>query len=456
MIAVAVAAIVSGCGHDASLLDTVPADVMAVGLVDLKKVCSEAGLEFGDKGVTPSETLAGRLDRQTLNLLDVAAMLDREGVADMHDVALVADGAHNAYLTFFINNFEKFKQLCGTNVEWTGNRDGYQTANIPALGDCRLIAVKDQVWLTQADVKAVRALRESAKELSVSQLDGLRPALDGARSEQNIALAVESEFLSRINGVNQTSEIEPRDKSWLVVGVGDGLNGSLSARWSEIASDGQPVKAVGMRAVNPALLAYVPADYTMAVALGVNGDFNWKPVEQLALWAGGFQGAAFMSVAAPYLQSIDGTVLLAGRPREVSTAGDLADWDFILLAHMPRKKIQGLMSMVRTMLFTGGITPHVDEHTGIMSFPQYGGMFYMGEVDGCLGIATRPFDNTLNNPLAPAFVNKDLALSVDLGVFMPYLAGLTLDASMTDDSGQANINVADGSDMTVISRLLSF
>ncbi|MDE6378712.1 MAG: hypothetical protein K2K72_08205, partial [Duncaniella sp.] len=362
-----------------NLLDTVPADVMAVGLVDFKKVCSDAGIEFGDKGVNPSQAIENRLDRPTLNLLDVAARLDREGVADMSEVAILADGAHNGFVTFFISNFEKFKELCGTNVEWTGNHDGYQTATVPALGGCSLVAVKNQVWLTSSNLKAVRALRESAEQLPVTRINGVTQALDQSAT---LRLAIEKDFISRINGTNRDDSQKPTDKNWLIVTAEQGADRSLAASWHEINSAGETLKTPGMQRINPAMLAYVPSDFTMVGAMGVNGDFDWTPIEQTALMTGGFQGAAFMSIAAPYLKSIDGTVLIAARPKSVDAGDEAADYDFLLLARMPRQKIEALLNMVRTMLFTGGISPQWDASQGIMSFPQYGGMFYMGEVDG--------------------------------------------------------------------------
>lgn len=451
IVAVTVAAMVSGCWKGVDLLDTVPADVMAVGLMDFKKACSDAGVEFTDKGVNPSEPLASRLDRQTLNLLDVAAMLHSEGVADMRRVALIADGAHNGYITFLIKNFDKFKELCGTNVEWTGNRDGYQTATIPALGGCRLVAVKDQVWITTADVKAVRALRESAESLPLTRFYSVTQALN---EPSTLRVAVEKNFISRINGNSRDEKTSPADKNWLIVTAGLGADRSLEAQWHEINPSGETVRTPGMQRINPAMLAYVPADFTMIGAMGVNADFDWEPLQQTALMVGGFQGAAFMSVAGPYLQSIDGTVLVAARPKNTGASDDASDYDFLLLAKMPRQKIEGLLKMVRTMLFTSGITPDWDASQGIMSFPQYGGMFYMGEVDGCLGISTVPFDNTRNNPLAPVFVNKDMALSADAGALVPALRGLTLSVSM--DSGRGVIKLSGASTAaSVLAYLLS-
>ncbi|MDE6378588.1 MAG: hypothetical protein K2K72_07580, partial [Duncaniella sp.] len=88
------------------------------------------------------------------------------------------------------------------------------------------------------------------------------------------------------------------------------------------------------------------------------------------------------------------------------------------------------------------------------SFPQYGGMFYMGEVDGCLGIATLPFDNTRNNPLAPLFVNKDAALSLEAGTLFPALRGLTLTVGMDAGRGEIKLSGADSSE-SLLAYLLS-
>lgn len=439
-----VASVMTSCSKRGELLDTIPADASIVALIDVKKICSESGVDFTDRG-TPAGQETDRSFYPVLPL-DVLARLDSEGVADMSEVALFAEASvAHSYITFLISDFDKFKEITAGNVEWGSDAEGYHVGKAEE-SMMNIIASKKQVWYTHSTPKDVKVMEAAAKKNPIGKIDAIANAL---RGDGLIDMALKGGNFMALLGMDSKKGAAADDDTWCVAKILNGADGSLVAEWNNIESTGQAVKPCGLKNINPALLAYVPEDYTMTFGIGIGEGFNWEPVEQLAMAFGGFQGAAFMSAISPYLQSIDGSVILAARPKADSESDEInpMDWDFIALARMPREKIRGLMNMVRTMAFTAGITPSVDEKTGIMALPQYGGTMYIGDVDGNLGISTQPFDNTRNNSLAPVFVNKDMAASFTFEPDPHYFNGdaggvpVEITASMDGSQGQAKVRL---------------
>lgn len=440
------------CSRQGELLDTVPADVSAVATVDFKKLCEASGITFTSEGIKADDKINGGVRGDLREMLDRMARLDSEGVADFSRVAVAVAGDGAQYVTFAISDYGKLKEQAGEWLEWQPDADGYHVADV---GDgCTFLCSSSQAWLVNdvrgSATKALEGLLKRAGEMPVTKLDGVMQAL----SRENIAnIAVASGFITFATDKKSDTEIPAQDKEWNVASLNTGADNSLVAEWETMQSTGRTVKVKGMQNINPALLAYVPEDYSVTFAAGLTPEFNWKPLEQLALAVGGFQAGAFMAVVNPFLESINGSVLIAAKPlSEYALAeGDPSDWDFIVMAHMPQDKINSLMTMIATMMSTAGIAPSVNED-GMMVVPQYGKNLYIGNVDGYLGISTKEFDNSRNNSLAPTFVNKDMAFATAF----PMDGGVTIDASvsMTSGKGQAKFKV-NGTDSPTLMYLLS-
>lgn len=442
------------CSRQGELLDTVPADVSAVATVDFKKLCESSGITFTSEGIKADDEINSGLRGDLREMLDRMARLDSEGVADFSRVAVAVDSDGAKYVTFAISDYGKLKEQMGDWIEWQPDADGYHVAG---LGDgCVLLCTSSQAWVLDdvrgSATKALEGLLKRAGEMPVTKLDGVMQAL----GRDNIAnIAVASGFVSFATDKKPDTEIPAQDKEWNVASLNTGADNSLVAEWETMQSTGRTVKVKGMQNINPALLAYVPEDYPITFAAGITPEFNWKPLEQLALTVGGFQAGAFMAVVNPFLESINGSVLIAAKPlSEYALAeGDPSDWDFIVLAHMPQDKINRLMTMIATMMSTAGVTPSVNKD-GMMVVPQYGKNLYIGNVDGYLGISTKEFDNSRNNSLAPTFVNKNLAFAAAFP--MGGDDGITIDTSvsMASGKGQAKLKV-NGTDSSTLVYLLS-
>lgn len=446
----------SSCSKRAEILDNIPADVNLVATVNVDKLCSAVGVTLkGDGSAEVCVPMQGVV-RGNIKMLDALAGMKAEGVADIDNIVVAVDKENVTYAILSVSDIERFDTATSEYLDWNEASNGYRSAR---LGSASLLAKDGLVWsVTGARdaVKSVDELKKRAREMSVAQLDGIAEVL-GRDNMVNVAVA------SGLVSMNDKSDagIDAQDKEWSVAAFKEGADNSLVIDWEMMKSTGLTIKPKGMQNINPALLAYVPENFNVTLAFGLTKEFDWEPLRKVVMLAGGFQTAAFMSVVNPYLESIDGTVLMAAAPSspELMKDGDVADWDFIVMVHMPQDKINSLMSMISSMMSTSGMTPTVTAD-GLMAIPQYGKTMYIGNVDGYLGISTIGFDNTRNNSLAPTFVNKDMAANVSLMPYSDYIhgapegTGVVVSASMDNGRGVVKLK-ADGTQWPVLVFLLT-
>lgn len=445
----------SSCSKRAEILDNIPADVNLVATVNVDKLCSAVGVTLkGDGSAEVCVPMQGVV-RGNMKMLDALAGMKAEGVADIDNIVVAVDKENVTYAILSVSDIERFDTATSEYLDWNEASNGYRSAR---LGSASLLAKDGLVWFVTGArdaVKLVDELKKRAREMSVAQLDGIAEVL-GRDNMVNVAVA------SGLASMDKSDAgIDAQDKEWSVAALKEGADNSFVIDWEMMKSTGLTVKPKGMQNINPALLAYVPENFNVTLAFGLTREFDWEPLRKVVMMAGGFQTAAFMSVVNPYLESIDGTVLMAAAPSspELMKDGDVSDWDFIVMVHMPQDKINSLMSMISSMMSTAGMTPTVTAD-GLMAIPQYGKTMYIGNVDGYLGISTIGFDNTRNNSLAPTFVNKDMAANLNLEPYSDYVhgapegTGLVVSASMDNGKGVVKLK-ADGTQWPVLVFLLT-
>lgn len=445
----------SSCSKRAEILDNIPADVNLVATVNVDKLCSAVGVTLkGDGSAEVCVPMQGVV-RGNMKMLDALAGMKAEGVADIDNIVVAVDKENVTYAILSVSDIERFDTATSEYLDWNEASNGYRSAR---LGSASLLAKDGLVWFVTGArdaVKSVDELKKRAREMSVAQLDGIAEVL-GRDNMVNVAVA------SGLASMDKSDAgIDAQDKEWSVAALKEGADNSFVIDWEMMKSTGLTVKPKGMQNINPALLAYVPENFNVTLAFGLTREFDWEPLRKVVMMAGGFQTAAFMSVVNPYLESIDGTVLMAAAPSspELMKDGDVSDWDFIVMVHMPQDKINSLMSMISSMMSTAGMTPTVTAD-GLMAIPQYGKTMYIGNVDGYLGISTIGFDNTRNNSLAPTFVNKDMAANLSLEPYSDYVhgapegTGVVVSASMDNGKGVVKLK-ADGTQWPVLVFLLT-
>ncbi len=449
--------VMSSCSKKAELLDTIPANVTTVTTLNLRSLCEASGIKFTEEGIKASPEIEKNIAPTIPDVINNLAEMDAKGVADFSTIALVLDKNNTAFMTFAISDFERFKIVMEDAITWNADNDGFHTGY---AGNYPLVANDSQIWilsrLNKTATQCVKDVLNAAKEMPISKLDGIAQALN----RDNLANTAMINWLELPDKKPENQSIQ--EKLWNVAAINTTPDGkSIVLNWERMTSDGKIEKSKGMRNINPAVLAYVPEGFNLTFGAGLTPDFDWTPFETIARLIGGFQAEAFMNVITPYLESIDGTLLIAARPvtPNVIDSGDPSDWDFILLVHMPQRKINQLTATVSSMMATAGITPKAVGE-GLIAVPQYGKEITIGNVDGYLGISTIGFDNTRNNSLAPMFVNKEMSLNIIADPLSDYINGapegvaMELAIEMSGGKGQAKFALP-GSNGPILTYLLS-
>lgn len=458
VLAAIVVGMLTSCSKRGEILDSVPADVTMVATVNIDKMCSAAGVTLKGDGTAEIAPAAQRWLGSQQKKLEALSALKANGIVDIDNVVVAVDGDNVKYVIMTVGDADRFdKVTTDEGIEWNAAADGYKTAR---LGTSTLLAKDGQMWMvldSRDAVKAVEGMKKRAREMSVGRLDGVAESL--ARDNM-VNVAVSAGFATLTTDGKSNTEIPAQDKEWNVASLQQGADGSLVVDWQLMQSTGRTIKPKGMQNINPALLAYIPENFNLVVAAGLTPEFDWEPLRKVIMMVGGFQTAAFMSVVNPYLESIDGTILLATSPSDPAmlAEGDATEWDFIAMVHMPQAKINALTDMIKNMFVTAGMTPTVTPE-GLIAVPQYGKTMYIGNVDGYLGISTIGFDNTRNNSLAPTFVNKDMAASLSLRPLTDFVptapagTGLVLSVGMDGGRGEMKLK-AEGTQLPVLQFLM--
>ncbi|MCM1137710.1 MAG: hypothetical protein NC221_03250 [Duncaniella sp.] len=426
--------LMSSCSKKGELLDTIPANINAVALMDVKEILKDAGCTFSEEGMLLPQSLKGTKAED--GGLQTLGKLCGTNACDMSNVAVVVCGKQDIVCTFLINDNDKFKELT-SSLGWKDGENGYEEGRISGTP---VISDGHQAWIMIGGnpYELLKSLLDDAEKEPITKLPGIKAALE-SDNLLNFALSSMS-FGSTDNNVAQQENV------WNVLSANI-VDNKIVASAQSIKGDGEQVKVKGMQPINPAVLSYVPGNFNFALAGGLTTEFDWKSVMGALspLFASNFQMQGAMAMLTPFLQSLDGTVLLAAGPANDEAYEDMTpfNWQFMLMAHMPQARINQVMTMIKSMMFQNGISP-ISEKDGVMVIPQYGMQFYIGNVDGYLAIANIPFDNTRQNSLAPIMVNKEAALCVELpslNNLIPYGPeyGIKLTADMQGSEGKAEL-----------------
>lgn len=446
-------ALTLSCSKEQRLLDAIPSDVEQAGTIRLKSLFEQAGCSYKDGKIQiPEDIDAGeRLSR----VVGLIGRLDESGVCDPNQVAWTMTGKKNIYLTMLVDDKAKFKEITADDIDWTDETGDYACGK---TGDMLVLLGDDRVWLTSGEpssaVGDIESLLKSAKESSIASMTGIDQLL---RGDNLINMVVRQSAIPASKGKKEAK----------------GENPALTARWGTFTAnikdnkivgtstvmeaDGKVIPFKGLTPVNPAVLAYVPESFNIAFAIGVTPEFDWSAVSQLIASVGGFQARGMLAAATPYLQALDGTVLLAAGPANEHAYEAPDNWHFLLMARLPQDKINDIMGMIRTSLFRAGVSPK-EAKDGVMLIPQYGMDIYVGNVDGYLAVSNLPFDPNRQNSLAPLFTGKCGAISLQLpslsqvGFGLPDF-GVDFKAQVTPENGELTVGLT-GTDRPILQAIL--
>ncbi len=258
--------------------------------------------------------------------------------------------------------------------------------------------------------KFMAGVIERVRKNPLSKYEGLAQAIDGDNA-MDMVLNFD-EYLKTLSGSERAMLGTGGDKM-----KGRGFKGNFNfeankmlMNCSMINIDGSEVeKMADVDDINIALLGYVPENFNVVFAGGKPTPSDPKAYDN-ALASCTPQVRPFLQMILPYIQSIDGSTMVALRLQfpELLNGFNPAYVDGIFMTHMPMDKIQEATANITSVISMYGMKP-VAAGDGLYSVDLQGINLYFGAADGYFVVSTVPVSATHSSDLTKYFVNRKSA-----------------------------------------------
>ncbi|MBD5343896.1 MAG: DUF4836 family protein [Bacteroides sp.] len=396
-------------GED-ELTGYIPGDAAMVMKLDCKKLFEASDVKVdGDKVELPS------FMKKWFNNDEVETLSKLNNKLELDKVFMAINGEKDFIILVRTNDFDGLcKMLEEDNDPVKKSQDDYTVYTSDnftvAVYKQKYVFVKNSA-LTIADFKT---LVEKIKKNPLSKYPALAQAVS---TDDAITFAVNYEQYMALLPLYGTGAIVPASDYIKGKFMAGNINfvGNKALFDGELGNiDGSPVKPVAsMDDINIALLSYVPEDYNIVFAAGkvtmTDNDYYDNLVKYSLP-----QLQGFVSMMRPYLESIDGSSMMAFRidPALATLGFNPEYFDAILMIHMPMEKIREAVSNLMTAAGMYGLP--AAEISRDMYAVTYGGItIYFGASDGYLAISTQPVSATHSPEFAKYFVNRKSAAVID-------------------------------------------
>lgn len=387
----------TSCSPDqVNVLSTVPDSAPVVMTFDANRFMAAAGLRLDGSTLTAEPSIAhSPFDLAPLGAETYSELM--QSIDAAHTVFFVSS-ARVPYLSFIVTDSGKF----GTIMEQYGDAQtsqGFKTWDGP--DGLKFTLCGNQGWISR-DPQAAASLKgivDRAAEQSVMQSIGIANALQDNNNLFNFALNTGGEYR--------------------YVAQGNEESGALGIDVRAMKPDGALMTLTQTQTLSEDFLRYTGPATAIAAAIGLRPEFtssvNWNAVANTIENMTGL-GASPISMVAPLMADVDGTVSVALAPAndEAWEEPSLANWSVTVMAHMPQHKVNDALNTFRSYFALGGLKVTTDARTGMMTVPFYGSMLHVGPVDGYLAISNTPMDGRDENSLTPVFNGKQGALYASL------------------------------------------
>lgn len=344
MVVAVVALVMPSCASDASeVLDTIPADAQMVAMIDAASAMKHFGVEVDADGLTFAPEI-----QNVKSLIDKAIPAEEQknvaqkmsafmAIIDVENIAGYFSADETVYFTTMVKNEGLLEKTLTENGMTKSQVAGFDCYKL----DGRLyMLVKDaQAWIVERE----------------SDAEKLKVELDKASSNPITSNTTVCEYLAQDNDVNAVAStkqlnIEELGKDgWIRASAnmkGTGVEATLSA----VKSDGNVVDfSEYLGEINDDVLQYIPQKSMLAVALGIDSNMKWDLLDKvLATMSYGDRATA--ELFRPYIESIDGSVLLTVSPAVEGVTPQMMQsldaWEMKFMAHMPQDKIDGAIEKI--------------------------------------------------------------------------------------------------------------
>lgn len=344
MVVAVVALVMPSCASDASeVLDTIPADAQMVAMIDATSAMKHFGVEVDADGLTFAPEI-----QNVKSLIDKAIPAEEQknvaqkmsafmAIIDVENIVGYFSADETVYFTTIVKNEGLLEKTLAENGITKSQVAGFDCYKL----DGRLyMLVKDaQAWIVERE----------------SDAEKLKAELDKASSNPIASNTTVCEYLAQDNDMNAVAStkqmnIEELGKDgWIRASVnmkGTGAEATLSA----VKSDGNVVDfSEYLGEINDEVLQYIPQKSMLAVALGIDSNMKWGLLDKvLATMSYGDRATA--ELFRPYIESIDGSVLLTVSPAIEGITPQMMQsldaWEMKFMAHMPQDKIDGAIEKI--------------------------------------------------------------------------------------------------------------
>lgn len=416
--------VLTGCSKTNPIFETVPADADVVVKFDAVKIGEALDIQVKDGSAVIPDYLKNSLTAtQADEMASVAALIKNQEFvmfANMNQQMVV--------VTALLSEPDKAAaKITEKSGEQPLTQNGYKVWK-----NRRVVIKDDQMWIVPTGngsvTDAVASILKRASDNSVADISPVAAALSSAAM---ITYAGQSpNFLVK----------EPKNGQqifWSVCEI-NCKDQKLTAESKSIYPDGSDAECETLVPINTSALQYVPATPLFTAAAGVSSDFPWtRLLEYVSKQIPNVMGVqAQMAMVTPYLQSIDGTVLMSlGLAPGITLDQAVSQvqqnpsvFRFIMMIHYKEDTARQLVEMVKAMGPQLGFNA-TDVGNGLF-MGEYAGMpVYFGIVDGYLTVANYKPEPTSGSSAAAAFNEK--------------LAGMTAEIpSMTVFNPSANFSLS--------------
>lgn len=393
----ALAGTLTSCSPDqVNLLSTVPDSAPAVMTFDAGRFFPLAGLTADGATLTAEKSIAGSpFDLSPLGTEGYNALM--HSIDGSHLVFFV-DARRTPFLTFEITDLKAFEKFAGEYGEPESSQ-GFKTWT--AADGLKITMRGAQGWISRDPQPgaSLKAVLDAAAQQSVMQSIGVANALQDNSQLFNFELNTGGEYRIMAQGMEDSER--------------------LGIDFRAMKPDGELMELTQTQTVAEDFLRYTGPEMTIVAAAGLRPEFtssvDWNAVATAVENMTGL-GASPLTMLAPLMADVDGTVALAMGPvsEEAWEEPSLATWHIMLMAHMPMEKILSALDTFSGYFALGGLKPTTDARTGMMTVPFYGSTLRLGPVDGYLAISNTPLEPVEQNSLTPVFNGKQGALSAKL------------------------------------------
>ncbi len=441
----AIVMLLSSCTKEKALLETVPDDVTGLATVDIPAVIKEMGVKIENgKAVMPESLRLGASGISADELNMVAGLGE---AADLKH-AVVFAGDDYFLLTATVTDSQKLASVLESNGATRESKSGF---DLFSAGEY-VIAVRDnQMWVNghqpEKTADVISSVLKKAADGSVGDIEGLVDFLSGDNLLNGCLNVASAGNAAAGDDVAKWGCFNARI-------ISNKIHGEVLA----LKADGSLMEGTGTTKINLPVLDYVPSAAGMVAAIGISPEMDWDSFFEQAgkSLAGQPQAAAQIGMLRPFIESLDGTLMVAVGPRDYSAPISEENLEFIAMVHMAQDKVDQTVNQILTLLSQQAPVEQEADNLWAVSFN--GMKLFVGNVDGYLTCSNSRPSNNHGSSLAARFSGKEGAISVvlpSLAFMHPSAPGFGVDFLMTASSAKGVYTLGlTGTDKPILQALI--